>query len=418
VVTAHALAEPQSTPELDVEPPAPSRQTHVVAAVAGVVAMVVAGLIVRGSLVDHLKSDFRSHMVFTDIGIRTGNFPGNGLFYWVNALLAGWSPDRGLLLRSLYVVLAVATGVKVWLSVMFADWAYRRRMFGQLPVWGGVAAALCSIAMSLPVPTWRFPEHSRNYLGQVSPNVWHNSTTMFLMPLALALFWVSLEWLRSGQRRLLWIMVPLVLLNALAKPSFLFCFVVVFPVAALIRYRVSWRTFGAWVVTGLAGLSVLALYLYIYFSPEGDAAALAGTKSASGADHVVVDPFWVWHQFSENIPLSFLASYLFPIVALAVGGAAIYRRTSVRYAAALAVVGLLWFVLVREQGPRELHGNFLWQAIVANFLLFLALVSAIVPWLRENAFRWRQAVVVLAFGVHVLAGFRYIEMWYTFGSFF
>lgn len=384
-------------------------------ALCGVLAAALTGYLVDTVLQREFSGDFPSHLKFTVTGIETLRYPGNALFYLLNALFAGFSTDHGRLVQSLLAVLMIAAVAKVWISVAWVAAENRSSVAGHggsasgrrgpaagLPFWAALAAGLCAFTFSLPAA---FP-----YLGQLPPNVWHNSTTMLLMPFAIGLFWASLAYLRTGGPRLLWIMLLLAALNVAVKPSFVFCFLVVFPLAALITRRGRGEVLRAWLVAAATAVLVAAQYVYIY----GTRPAGPNTPKASG---VALDPLRVWSVYSDNIPVSLLCSYFFPLVALLVGGATIRRHLAVRYAATLAGVGLLFFVLFKESGYRELHGNFIWQAVVTNYLLFLVLVGAAVPWLRHSRFRWRQSVVVLAFLLHVAAGARYLQHYLSTGAF-
>jgi hypothetical protein len=107
--------------------------------------------------------DFTAHLDFTVAWLSEGRpVPGNGLLYWLTAGLAGYSPPR--LLAGLVVVLAAAAAGKAVLTVAFVAGGGHRA-----PVWALVGAALCPLALSLPM--------GDPYLGQIAPNVWHNSTT-------------------------------------------------------------------------------------------------------------------------------------------------------------------------------------------------------------------------------------------------
>ncbi|HEX8626776.1 MAG TPA: hypothetical protein VF755_01225 [Catenuloplanes sp.] len=409
--------EADDRPDAPAGPPSPRRGSPalLVGALSGVVAAALTGYLVATVLQRKFSGDFPSHLKFTVAGIDTLRYPGNALFYLLNALFAGFSTDRGRLVQSLLAVLMIAAAAKVWISVAWVAAEHRRSVpadrsvpagrgmaAGRLPFWAAGAAGLCAFTFSLPAA---YP-----YLGQLPPNVWHNSTTMLLMPFAIGLFWASLAYLRTGGRRLLWIMLLLAALNVAAKPSFVFCFLVVFPLAALLTRRNRGEVLRAWLVTAATAVFVAAQYVYIYGTRPGG-------PNPTNASGVALDPLRVWSVYSDNIPVSLLCSYFFPLVALLAGGAAIRRHPAVRYAVALAGVGLLFFVLFKESGYRELHGNFIWQAVVTNYLLFLALVGAAVPWLRRSRFRWRQAAVVLAFALHVAAGVHYLHHYLTAGTF-
>jgi hypothetical protein len=380
-------------------PAVPGPPVAAVAGVAAVLAGAFTGYLVHTVVTDRLQSDFRAHLQFAATGLQHEPVPGNFLLYLLIGIGSGFSAAPHRLLAALVVVLVLATVAKAWLSVAFV--AGRR----PVPVWALVAAALCLLAFSPPVPD--------AYLGQIPANVWHNSTTMLLMPFAIGMFWTSYEYLRTGSRRMLGATLALAALNVAAKPSFVFCFLVVFPLAVRLVRRDRREVRAGWLVTAGAAAFLAAQYVYIFVAQLGGAAA----EPQDRKDGIAVDPFAVWSAFSDNIPVSLLVSYAFPITALLFGGALVRRDLAVRYAGALAATGLLIFVVLKESGPRELHGNFLWQAVVTNYLLFLALVGAAVPWLRQTRFGWRPALVTAAFLLHVVCGVLYLHHYLTSGRF-
>jgi hypothetical protein len=72
--------------------------------------------------------------------------------------------------------------------------------------WISIFSLLLILAFSLPAasnnPNWI-------YIGQIPPNVWHNSTTIFLMPFALLLFWSSYKQLVNPQNNRIWVLLLL-----------------------------------------------------------------------------------------------------------------------------------------------------------------------------------------------------------------
>jgi hypothetical protein len=346
-------------------------------------------------------------MHMTRAAEASGTFPGNPGFYFMNALLAGWSDDDKLLRGSLLVLLSVATAFKAWASIGVIGGELRQEgpdatapAGSRLPLMAFVAAVLLTFAFS-------FHFGSQNhYLGQIPANVWHNSTVVFLMPFAVALFALAVRYLRTGDTGLVKWLIVLGVLNVLAKPSFTFCFLPIFPIAALLRFGwgtpAFWRAVG---VTAAIGAAVLLQYVYIYVvKPEGTGMANDGS--------LALGPFDVWSYYSTSIPFSLLASYVFPIVALALGGRRIAGNLGVQLALAMTVVGLVEFALIKETGSRMFDGNFLWQAIVATYMLFLALVAATLRWIRATGWSWRNGLVTIAFLAHVVAGLVYLNGWF------
>jgi hypothetical protein len=229
------------------------------------------------------------------------------------------------------------------------------------------------------------------------------------MPFALGLFVVSLKYLRTPSTSLVWAMLALAVLNIAAKPSFMLCWLVVFPIALLLNNRERAATVRATLVCAAGGALLAAQYLYIYVVGRGDSEA-----ESSG---VRIDPFHVWSSYSDNIPLALVASYFFPLVALVLGGPAIWGSLAVRFAFGLAAVGLAWYAMVTETGPREFHGNFGWQAIVTNYVLFVAVLGAALPWLRRSRCGLRRIAVSTAFAMHVVAGVAWLHTYLNDGSY-
>jgi hypothetical protein len=143
-----------------------------------------AGHLVHTAVINRFQGDFLQHMQFAASGMRGDPVPGNFLLYLLLAIFSGFTPEPGRMLSALVVVIAAATAAKAWLSVIFVSAESRRAQLRRAPVFGIVAAALCLFTFSPPV--------ANIYLGQIPPNVWHNSTTMLLMPFAIGMFWSSL----------------------------------------------------------------------------------------------------------------------------------------------------------------------------------------------------------------------------------
>lgn len=124
---------------------------------------------------------------------------------------------------------------------------------------------------------------------------------------------------------------------------------------------------------------------------------------------VKIDPFNVWGFFSDSIPLSFLASFSFPLVVFF----AYRQRASAwylyRYAWALSAAGLRVYALVSQPGPSEYVADFSWQVIMSMYTLFL--VSAVLmlhEMSRRTKWAWREWAVGATFLLHVQAGAAYV----------
>jgi hypothetical protein len=374
--------------------------------VAGVIVVIASGAIYRAALHQGLASDFPADVEFTARGIRTGVFPGNFLLEALMASVALFRTGTPELNISLFIVLALATGTKALLSSHFVISEDRTatgvtaRGFSLAALIA--AAALCSFAFSLPA------QHL--YLGSIPPNVWHNPSTILLMPFALALFWSSLHFLRDGRPKWLWISFALGALNIAAKPSFVLCFLPVFSGAALLRFGIQRKSGEALLLVAAIASMLGAQYVYVFVvHPAGST-----LTSSSG---VVVAPLSVWNHYTTEIPLALVASYLFPVVAVALGGHVVWRNQAVRYALALALVGLAEYALLAEQGARELEGNLTWQAIVTQYILFLTLIASFSAYLKGKRWGLRQVVIAIVFGAYIWSGAHFLLHWFAIKSY-
>lgn len=81
------------------------------------------------------------------------------------------------------------------------------------------------------------------YLGRTPSVVWHNSTIIAVFPFAILLFWRQLRLFDSKDTSLfnkdVLIVILLVVLNILIKPSFIFVFIPVTAVLILRDFRIN-----------------------------------------------------------------------------------------------------------------------------------------------------------------------------------
>jgi hypothetical protein len=352
-------------------------------------------------------SDLPSHLLTVRAMLDTHTVPGDPLYFVTVAALAGFQKDTVALHVAAVSVLGVAVAAKYLLSAYIAlretDAAgLRLRVSGEAGL--VVLVALLPFAFSLPT------DHI--FLGQEPPNVFHNSTTIFLMPFALGLFFCSAQYLRTGGRGWLAGTAATALVNVAIKPSFVLAVVVVFPLVALVRLRGARELFWALGATAFMVVLLVGQYLYIYKTGASETLDQATGTASDVASHVRIDPFNVWSHYSSSIPLSFLASFAFPLVALAVYGRRLWEYDLVRYAFALLGVSLAIFILLTETGPREFDGNFGWQVIVSSYIAFL--VTLIRVWdLRYARPVALEAVVWVAFAAHIVAGGIFLHYYFV-----
>jgi hypothetical protein len=378
-------------------------------------AFVASFCLFAGLLFAPVLSDLHNHvryvvMIHNDV-IRP---PANFLYYliiYAGALFRGdWPP----LLWAAACTLSACVAAKYALTYAILSGRWRAGLSSAAehepcaasPLLASGFAWALLLAFSLPTAA---ALEGRWYLGQTPPNVWHNSTTIFLMPFAVALFWVSYRNLREPTLGGDLLIAGLCVLNVLAKPSFFFAFAPIYPVMLVARHGLGRRFWLHLWPVALGVACVGAQYHLLYTLQIGN--------TFGGESQIVIRPFEAWSLHSSNIPISIAASVLFPLAHFALFFKEAWRDPLLRYAALLFLISLTIMSLISETGPRQHHGNFFWQAYVCNYLLFTSVVLRLLqrPALEGRA-EARRRVVLAAFGLHVMSGIAYIAKMFLSGS--
>lgn len=237
------------------------------------------------------------------------------------------------------------------------------------------------------------------YLGQIPPNVWHNSTTIFLMPFALMLFWLSYRQILEPKKTRILPITILSILNLIIKPSFYFVFAFIYPLM-LLRFIGIKKEFWLNLLPIIIGSTILAGEYYYIYKVIGP---VLGTSS------IAIRPFVVWSHYSSNIIFSIIASTLFPLVYLIFNWKTIFRDVLLGYAMLLYLVSILLFSTLTEIGQRQYAENFAWQYIICNYILFMVVsirfIQQVVSIAKVN---WPNKLVLTSFLLHVLSGVLYL----------
>jgi hypothetical protein len=321
--------------------------------------------------------------------------PANFLYYLAVYAFALFSTEPALLYLSSTLVLALSVTAKFHITRAF--FLRHLRVLGHELEFSdrGIRFFSLSLLVVFSLPAGHF------YLGQIPPNVWHSSTTIFVMPFALLLFLLSYDQLIQPTSRRLLAITVLILLNVTAKPSFFFVLASVYPFFLLGRFGLK-RTFWVNLLPVLLGVIVTGLLYYLIY-------VLEFTILISEGSGLEIRPFAAWSRLSSHIPLSLLCSLFFPVTFLAVFRPGLGKHLLLEYAVSAYLVALGMFVLLAETGPRADHGNFIWQAVICAYILFAVTGVLFSTKIRQLGMRdWRIKVSGLAWSAHLLAGILYI----------
>ncbi|MDO5485229.1 MAG: hypothetical protein Q4F51_02780 [Sarcina sp.] len=291
---------------------------------------------------------------------------------------------------------------------------------GRITVLGAaLAATALSFASAIYVPWF----NAKPYLGQGSPNPWHNPTTLIVRPIGLLIVMIvmgeCLRVQRGGFRKKnglrVWkgvLIAVLLLLSNLSKPSFVQIF---YPAIFLLMFL--------WLFVYRGRNFPLGMQLLVCCLPS---CALMGAQffsafysgSNSDAAGVVFAPFKVAGLYTDNIAVSTLLVIAFPLLTCLFS---IFRRTfdwTDFFAWLMLLVGMAEKFLLAESGSRMTHGNFNWGYILGLYFIWFSGIRLFTLWahsLNEGAGGAKKAVSIMTFslcgavlGLHLLSGIYYL----------
>jgi len=103
----------------------------------------------------------------------------------------------------------------------------------------------------------------------ITSNIWHNPTTIFLMPFAVFLFLDSLFFIKKPNiKRLYKVVFPVLIVSIFIKPSFFFCFGVVFPVLSFYCLKQVKYGFNS-LFLGFIGAMIVFFEFFFFFMLRG-----------------------------------------------------------------------------------------------------------------------------------------------------
>jgi hypothetical protein len=375
--------------------------------------VLVAGPLFYLGLFRLINTDHDLHVQLIQRGVDGGVWPVHFLFPAVVYALSGFSRDILAMSYAALVVLTACVVAKGWLSYVVL--ARRSLPFANTPSPSAprishetlLLVVTAALLVSAPIvrPWWT----NRVYLGQISPNVWHNPTSILCWPLAIGLFFAADDFLRSARLRALAAVGVLAALGVLAKPNYFLAFAPVFGLFGLWRFGVS----RIWLVSQLALVPTVAILVWqLTASFEGPDAMRAGK-------HIAWMPFAAWHIYSNSIPVSLAFSFAFPLSYLIVFRRSLANRELLAFAWAVMLAALVWMACFAEihtsDGRVDGDFNFSWGSYLAAFVLFLVTAAdmlanpaALDALARRPLGGWREKLPWRLLGLHAASGIFWI----------
>lgn len=341
------------------------------------------------------KTDLPAHVkIANDMLVNEKLFSGNFILYFIINLFSGFSGDRNTMKIVLCLLLALATTLKyAIIKVYFSE-------FTSL-VHAKVIATSMLFVYIIPImfflkPFGVFLKANNMYLGYFVPNVWHNSTIIFLFPFAIWLYLLSYKQIIEFNGKRNFLIIILVILNVFIKPSFFFVFLCAYPIMLFIKYRFKYQFWYSIIPVFVGVICLLIVYSTIYNAANDNTSVIISFKT-------VFQP-----QFWKDKGLYLLTSLFFPFLYFFTNTKRCIKDKEFFYLFFILSSAIGIYFVCSETGLRASHGNFYWQIIIAVWLVFLFVVKNMYKEYIVRGFTTEVKIYFALYIAHVLMGMVYL----------
>ncbi len=269
------------------------------------------------------------------------------------------------------------------------------------------------------------------YLGVCSPNPIHNPTYAAARPFMILAFVLGaytmlhyeedfkkkkFEW--ETHKYYIYFCLAMLMVT-LTKPAYnLPHMAVVFVVAIYRLFKNKFATFRQTVLLACTYIPTVLDLLYQYKE------VFAGTDYAGTKEGMALDPFGVWSQYSNNIPVAILLAGLFPLVSVIIHRKELLYSEQYRFSWQIYLAGLLMYMFLSEQGFRYYDGNLSWGYMCGLFLVFFTSIEQWIFDIKKVFEKKVGTVQIILTGVetvlllgHVVCGVHYFNILFNAGSY-
>jgi len=228
------------------------------------------------------------------------------------------------------------------------------------------------------------------FLGQGSPNIWHNSTLWMVKPFGLLTIIYSMKAIQYKQLKLYIYAIFFMILSLFAKPSFALIFIPSFFLLFILQKDFQKKNLYfilfLFIITG----SILLYQMHYTFNTDSS---------------IIFDFLGVWSLSSNNIIISILLALAFPLLFIL-----LYRNSLQDNYLLLAWIqtflGIILFMCFAESGSHYSHGNFGWSYMISLSYLYL---FSIIQFVRVFFLlqQWKKIILSVLLMIQTYIGLFY-----------
>lgn len=323
------------------------------------------------------------------------------IMYALSILLSFFSENIYNILTAICVLLAIATTLRFYISQKTIS---KLALFSTPSKNYFLSTAIgLSLLFVFAIPIFTYLKNGTFYIGNFTPNVWHNSTTIFLMPFTILLYLEACKQIESYKRQRDLLLIIYIFLNIFIKPSFFFVFACAYPLALLIRYKFSKTFFRSLLPVVLGGLFLIAQYYLMYLVHNKDVSGQSNSGIGFGF-------FTLYSLYTglRYLPISIISSLFFPIAYSVLNFKKLKKNIPYLFSVLLVAFAFLVYAIINETGPRFTDGNFYWQIIPCTWILFFILIIELLKDIKEYGFTLKNKILISIYILHVISGICYI----------
>lgn len=352
-----------------------------------------------------IDTDIPHHALFIkEYADGKREFSVNFLYYLLVYFFSFFSSNIIVLFSVSVIVLSIATFLKYFIV--------KKILISELSTWYKNINMISTITSFVLIISFSLPSIMiilrKLYSMSLPPNVWHNSTTIAVMPSVILLFWFSVKQLDTFNKKRLIYIGLLIIVCALIKPSFLFVYLIAYPIFLFKNYLFS-RLF--WI--NLTPISIVVLLIFV----EYYLIYLTNTIGNDDKGSITMDLFYLVNLKFANgnvfkiiilLLSTIFSSLLFPIVLL-VRNKTLFKIQSIQFAVFCSILAFIIGNLLVETGERAFHGNLFWQNIMCSFLLFFICTLNMLKLVALDEYKWKKySMEITALALHFIFGILYL----------